>query len=166
MLEVLRAMKASELQNIFIDELKVLLPDWRFVKSQRQFKRVEEGVVWLFHINCINHLDDFDAVADVAVEFKSGKENICIVGAELGNIEGVGQKRFSVTSATEAKSSAERMLCYFKAHGMPFLRKYSNPVDVISTLKQGGKEAMLISPLLNQHPEQINRLTNFYGVSI
>lgn len=159
-------MKVSDLQNIFIDELKVLLPGWEFIKSHRHFKKSEEGAVWFFHIGCINHSEGFDAVGNVAVEFKSGKERICIVGAELGNIEGIGQNRFPVSTTEEAKSSAAGLHQHFERHGLPFLRKYSNPVSVVTTLKQGGKEAMLISPFLNQHQDQINQLTRYYGISM
>lgn len=162
----LHAMKVSELQNIFIDELKALLSDWKFIKSQRHFKKNEEGIVWLLHIGCLNHLADFDAVGDVAVEFKAGKESICIVGAELGNIEGTGQNRFSVSTSAEARSSATKLYKYFEDHGLPFLRKYSNPVEVVTTLEKGGKEAMLISPFLNQHQEQMNRLSSHYDISM
>lgn len=59
-------MKVSELQNIFIEELKDLLPDWKFIKSHRHFKKVVEDVVWYLHVACINHLEDFDAVGNVA----------------------------------------------------------------------------------------------------
>lgn len=159
-------MKISELQNIFIDELKTFLPDWKFVKSHRHFKKTEKDTVWSFHISCINHTEDFDAVGDVAVEFKAGKERICIVGAELGNIEGIGQNRFPVSNSAEAKLSAVRLHEHFKEHGLPFLRRYSNPVEVVSTLKNSDKEAMLISPFINQHQEQINRLSSHYGISM
>jgi len=159
-------MKVSDLQNIFIDELKILLPDWKFIKSHRHFKKAEGDAIWLFHISCINHQKDFDAVGNVAVEFKDGKKRICIVGAELGNIEGIGQKRFPVSTASEAKSSAKGVFNYHEQHGLPFLLKYSNPIDVVTTLKKGGKKAMLISPFLNQHQEQIKKLSSHYDVSM
>jgi hypothetical protein len=49
---------------------------------------------------------------------------------------------------------------------LPFLQKYSNPSEAVCTLKNGGKEAMLISPLINQHQEQINALSNYYDIGI
>ncbi|QSX33840.1 hypothetical protein JYB87_00875 [Shewanella avicenniae] len=157
-------MKVSELQNLFIEELKTLLPSWKFVKSYREFRKSENGVIWLFHISCVNHTSDFDAVGDVAVEFKSGKERICIVGAELGNIVGSGQHRFPVSNASEAKSSARELFEYFNQKGLPFLERFSNPEAVVDTLKRGGKEALLIIPLLDQHKEQIKQMSNRYGI--
>ena len=151
-------MKISELQAKFIDELKLLLPEWRFIQSERHFKKQEGSVTWYFHITCINRTDDFDAVGDVSVEFKTNKERVCIVGAELGNIEGIGQNRFPVTSGEEAIYSAGQLYKCFTEHGLPFLIKYSDPVKVASTLKVGAKEAMLISPIINQHQDQIRKL--------
>ncbi len=162
----LHAMKVFELQSILLEELKFLLPDWKFIKSKREFQRSEEGFVWYLHIGCINHLEDFDAVADVAVEFKAGKERLCIVGAELGNIEGRGQLRFPVSNREAAKSSAFELYEHFNERGLPFLRKYSDPAEVVGTLRNGGAEAMLISPLLKQHQDQINRLSSHYGISL
>ena len=165
-IQMLHAMKVSDLQNVFIKELKILLTDWKFVKSQRHFKKNEGNVIWYLHISCINHADDFDAVGNVAVEFKAGKEKICIVGAELGSIEGSGQHRVQISNSAGATSSALGIHEYFKEHGLPFLYKYSDPSDVVSTLQKGGTEAMLISPLINQHQEQINQLSSHYELSM
>lgn len=159
-------MKVSELQEIFIGELEKRLPEWKFVKRDRQFKLKRDDVVWFFHISCINHESDFDAVGNVAVEYLSGKERVCIIGAELGNIEGSGQTRFPVSSANEAISSSKCLYDLFVKVGQPFLHKFSNPNEVVSTLKRGGKEAMLISPLINQHEIQINRLCQEYSIGM
>ncbi|PKH29146.1 hypothetical protein CXF88_19705 [Shewanella sp. ALD9] len=84
----------------------------------------------------------------------------------MGNIEGTGQCRFSVSKKQSAKSSAFELYEYFNERGLPFLRKYSDPTEVVGTLRNGGKEAMLISPFLNQHQDQINRLSSHYGISM
>ncbi len=159
-------MKVSELQEKFIDELRMLLPEWKFVKRERHFKLKTNDVMWFFHISCINHELDFDAVGGVAVEYASGKERVCIIGAELGNFESSGQTRFSVSSSDEAISSAKCLYDFFVQVGQPFLHKFSNPNEVVSTLKRGGKEAMLISPLINQHETQISRLCHEYSIEM
>jgi len=159
-------MKVSELQDEFIGELKELLPEWRFVKSNRHFKLKRGNVVWLFHILCINHESDFDAVGDVALEYHAGKDRFCTLGAELGNIEGSGQVRFPVSSPDTAISSAKSLYEFFVQVGQPFLHRFSNPNEVVSTLKLGGKEAILISPLINQHEIQINRLCQEYSIGM
>lgn len=123
-------------------------------------------MVWSLHISCINHDSDFDAVGNVAVEYLSGKQRVCIIGAELGNIEGRGQIRFPVSSSGEAIASAKQLYNFFVQTGLPFLNKFSDPNLVVSVLRAGGKNAMLISPFTNQHEEQINRLCQMYSVDM
>lgn len=159
-------MKVSELQIVFIKELKASFSEWKFIKSQRHFKKAGENTIWYIDIGYINHAEDFDVVGSVAVEFKAGRDRVCIVGAEMGNIEGSGQYRFPVSNIIEAKSSAQKFQKYFKTHGLPFLRQYSDPINVITTLNNGGKEAILISPFINQHQNQINKLKSYCDVSI
>ncbi|WP_394176044.1 hypothetical protein [Thalassotalea litorea] len=159
-------MKVSDLQNRLIDRLKELLPEWKFVKGNRTFKRVVDGNVWHFHVSCINHESGFDCTGDVAVEFKSKTVQLCIIGAELGNIDGVGQKRFSVSNAQQATESADAIYSYFVKVGIPFLEKYGAPKEVVKTLEVGGKEAMLISPIANLHKQQIESLAGYYGFSM
>lgn len=148
-------MKISELQNIFIDELEGFLHRWKFIKKHRHFKKVNGNLVWYLHISCINHFDDFDVKGDVAVEFKDGKKRLAIIGAELGNIAGSGPKRFPVGSVSQAYSSAVALHESFQKIGLPFIERFSNPDEVVTVLKDGGKEAGLISPLSWLHQEQI-----------
>ena len=162
----IKIMKLSDLESFFIEELEAYMSEWTYVKSQRQFKKTVKGNTWYFHISCIKHMFDFDVVGDVAIEFKSKKERICIVGAELGNISGVGQKRFSVASKPQAKVSALEIYKYFEEYGCKFCQKYSEPYNVINTLKSGGKEALLISPFVSNHKEQILSLTNHLKISM
>ncbi|WP_143169190.1 hypothetical protein [Vibrio quintilis] len=159
-------MKVSELQEKFIDELNMLLPEWKFVKRDRHFKLNHHGVMWFFHISCVSHDSDFDAIGDVALEYLSGKKRMCIIGAELGNIKGSGQMRFPVSSSDEAARSAKSLYEFFVEVGLPFLNKYSDPNEVVTTLKRGGHEAMLISPFTDQHETQINLMCHEYKISM
>ena len=159
-------MKVSELQSDFIDNLKTQLPEWKYVKSQRVFKKPYNNVTWFIHVSCINHPSDFDAVCDIAVEYKSGKERVCIVGAEIGNIIGTGQQRFAVSNTKESKIAAIEFFSTFNAYGMPFLLKYSEVKEVVNSLEKGGKEAMLISPILNLHKQQISKLKDYGEIGI
>ncbi|MBP6519385.1 hypothetical protein [Shewanella sp.] len=160
--KMLHTMKISELQLIFIEELKILLPHWKFIKSNRQFKLKQKNVIWYFHIACINHASDFYAVGSVSVEYIIENERVCSIGAELGNIEGSGQTRFAISNPIEAKLSAQQLFAFFEKIGLVFLQRYSNPTEVISTLQKGGKEAMLISPIISLHQKQISSLTLHY----
>jgi hypothetical protein len=151
-------MKVSELHQDFLQSLQALLPEWRFVSTHRHFKRSVGPVNWLFHIACVNHPHDFDAIGNVAVEFLSAGKRALAVGAQLGNISGLGQTRHSVTSQATATHSAHALFGEFTDVGLPFLERYSNAVTVLSVLQRGGREAALISPLQGQHSSQIAAL--------
>ncbi|MCX6378363.1 MAG: hypothetical protein NT023_02645, partial [Armatimonadetes bacterium] len=150
--------KVSNLQKIFLDELRPMLPDWKFVAGQRHFKKAVGPLNWYFHISFVNHTDDFDAVGDVAVEFVENRQRSAIVGAQLGNISGVGQTRHGVNSPTSAVNSACSLLSEFREVGLPFLERYSELSTTLETLESGGREALLISPIQQFHAEQVSAL--------
>ena len=152
------AMKVSELQSAFLQNLQVLLPDWRFISSARHFRKARGPHTWLFHVSCINHANDFHAVGNVAVEYMSGRKRIAVVGASLGNIEGLGQVRHLVSTLKGGIQSAQNLHAQFERVGIPFLERYSSPAAALGALQGGGSEALLVSPLQNLHQEQIQAL--------
>lgn len=148
-------MKLKPLHDHLIEKLKLELPEWRFSSKDRHFRRSEDGKDFYIHLSFINHVDEFDLVINVGVAFFLNKMRACVIGAELGSIEGVGQCRHRITS----KESAARAALSTKEHllrvGVPFLQEYSNAATVLSTLKAGGAKARLISPFTNLHSEQV-----------
>jgi hypothetical protein len=148
-------MKVSELHAAFLQELGELLPGWKFVASQRHFKRTEGSANWLLHVTFVNHEQDFDAIGNVAVEFLAGRKRVAVVGAQLGNIAGVGQTRHSVSSPASAAKAARSLLAEFTHVGLPFLERYSVPAVAIAALQAGGPEARLISPFQQNHAAQV-----------
>ncbi len=151
-------MKLKPLHSRFIEKMKSELPDWKFVASNRHFRKVLPGKNLLAHIAFVNHVNDFDATLDVAVEFVEGKARVCIVGASLGTIEGIGQSRYSVSSEQSAEASALQAVAHLKRVGIPFLERYASVSNTLATLKAGGQEAQLISPLMHLHAGQIAAL--------
>jgi len=154
-------MKVSELQTAFLNNMKLLLPDWRFVASNRHFKRVKGNVTWYFHITCANYATEFDAIGDVSVEFTLQKTRVAIFGAQLANIAGIGHSPHHVGSLRECIKSSASLVDEFNRVGLPFLERLSDPYVVLGILKQGGKEAALISTITSNHPAQIVSLQNF-----
>jgi hypothetical protein len=110
------------------------------------------------HLTFINHANDFDAVVDVAIEYVRNRKRVCIFGAQLGNIAGVGQTRHRVGGERDIPAAVEGILSELNAIGIPFLERLSRPDEVLSVLKRGGREANLISPLKETHAEQIRAL--------
>jgi len=151
-------MKVSELHTTFLQELGALLPGWKFVASQRHFKRNVGTANWLLHLAFVNHEHDFDAIGDVAVEFLAGRKRVAIIGAQLGNIAGVGQTRHSVPSPAGAADAARSLLAEFNQVGLRFLERYSVPAFTAAVLRAGGPEARLISPFVQNHASQVSAL--------
>ena len=149
-------MKVSELHAAFLQDLGVLLPGWKFVASQRHFKHGVGAVNWLLHLAFVNHEHDFDAIGDVAVEFLAGRKRVAIIGAQLGNIAGVGQTRHSVSSPEGAADAARSLLAEFNQVGLRFLERYSVPAVTAAVLRAGGPEARLISPFVQNHASEIS----------
>jgi hypothetical protein len=154
-------MKIAELHTTLIDALKPRLDGWKFVASHRHFKKQIDDKRWFLHLAFINHQSDFDAVADVAVEYVHNRERVCIVGASLGNIEGIGQKRFRVSNPMDISAAADGIVEQFRRVGLPFLERFSRPQEVLSVLKAGGKEALLISPFRDEHDAEIQSLERY-----
>ena len=154
-------MKVAELHSILIDALKSRLDGWKFVASQRHFERRVGEKRWFLHLSFVNHQADFDAVANVAVEYVHNRKRVCILGASLGNIEGTGQMRFGVSNPTDVPAAADGIAEQFRRVGLPFLERFSQPQEALSVLKAGGKEALLISPFREKHATQIRSIERY-----
>src|SRR4249920_466542 len=100
-------MPLAPLHDHFIDLAKQLLPNWKYVGKFRHFKISIDSCVLYIHFSFINHVDDFYVTTDVAIEHHKDKKRICIVGAEIGNIQGIGQKRYRINSEGSAKIAIE-----------------------------------------------------------
>jgi hypothetical protein len=86
---------------------------------------------------------------------------VAIVGAQLGNIAGIGQTRHHVGSSKSAAVGAASLLTEFHRIGLPFLQRYSDAGKVVEVLQSGGAEAGLISPVRSLHAAQISALLAF-----
>jgi hypothetical protein len=137
----------ASLHEAVSHDVAALLPGWRFVKTVRSFRSTELGCTHYLHLSFVNHVADFDVIADVAVEHLHKRQRICIVGAELGNIAGTGQHRWHVSSTSEAWAAAAGIVQLFQEVGIPFLKRYSSLGEVLRVLREEPKEAQLICPL-------------------
>lgn len=127
-------------------------PDWKFVHSSRSLVRKREHSRWFLHVTFANHVHDFDVVADVAVEHLLGKHRICIVGAELGNIQGTGQHRWGVDSPSSTTAAAHGVETLFNEIGTPFLDCFSSIEEVLRVYRMDREMARLINPF-EQNPQ-------------
>lgn len=151
-------MSLEPLHARFLEELGRRLPGWTFVASRRHFRRSLPGRQHLIHVAFINHVDDFDVTIDVSIDFLAGRKSVCVLGAELGNIEGTGQRRHSVDSEETAVAAALEASAHIEAVGLPFLERYTDAATALASLAAGGREADLLSPIRALHAQQIAAL--------
>jgi hypothetical protein len=114
--------------------------------SARSFVHPHDNCRWHLHLAFVNHTDDFDVIADVAVEHSLGKQRICIPGAELGNIAGTGQRRWTVGPNASVSDAAHGLLTLFGEVGIPFMQRFTDLAEVVRTLRTDPVGTRLMFP--------------------
>ena len=166
----------KELRNELLlrldDRLRPL--GFRLRKTLRDFRRDVGQCSQSLHVAFINHSADFDVTANVAVRHhavedalneerpylkESEKKLTATVGAELGNILGVGQHRWAVASERDIPLVVDGIVSYFQRVGLPFLERFTSLEETFRVLSANGSEAKLISPL----PEERTRVREVIG---
>jgi hypothetical protein len=157
-------MKIKELEKALLGSVAERVGAFGFdkkVKGQSFYKQTSFGRL-AFHLSFIKHEADFDVTANVAVRFdeledlinednellsEAMKKNTFSLGAELGNISGVGQKRWTVASPADVESVSRSIMDAFARIGVPYLEKYSNMETALDALSGDDQAAWLHSPL-------------------
>jgi hypothetical protein len=112
---------------------------------------------WVVGLAFIKHVDDFDVTMgvsgriDALARLQYGEEDspdTCYsFGGELGNISGVGQKRWTITSQEDIDSVVESMLQAFAQIGLPYLEKYSVLENALEAFSGDDRAAWHVSPI-------------------
>lgn len=113
---------------------------YKTIVSQQMFVRnVSKGRTAL-HLSFVNHVRDFDVIANVAIRFDqiedtlnlaraflsdSKKRQTYSFGAELGNISGAGQNRWTVQSGEDVYKVSHDIFSEFQRVGIPFFESIS-----------------------------------------
>jgi len=128
----------------------------------QSFYRKFDGGKHALHVSFIKHTVDFDVTADVAVRFdaleelvngfapklsKKIKDQTFSLGAELGNISGEGQCRWTIASKADVVTAASGISEKFKVVGIPYLERFSSLESVLEALSGDDKAAWLHSPI-------------------
>lgn len=143
--------------------------------GQSFLRRISGGRASL-HLAFIEHPKDFDVVADVAVRFdqledlvnatnsllsKREKGQTYSLGAEIGNISGDGQRRWSVASLADVDTVADQVVTSFKEVGLPYLDRASTLEGALRLLTSPGRDAWLHSPI---HASRVKRVVGLVKV--
>jgi hypothetical protein len=151
-------MALAPLHEALIAALTARLDGWQFVKAHRDFKKPGPSYNWFAHLAFINHVNDFDAVLDVAVEYHAKRKRICIVGAEIGNILGIGQRRWPVATGEDVRNAARGIETDLMQVGIPFLTRYSDIGEILRIYRTDPVAAGLIAPLTLDHAAEADAI--------
>jgi hypothetical protein len=131
-----------------------------------------------FHLAFINHADDFDVKADVAVRIddledvvnadntllsKKERKETYSLGAELENIAGEGPKRWTVASSADVDPVADQIVARFKTVGLPYLNRASSLEAAYQLLTSPGRGAWLHSPIHASRAKRVVALAKILG---
>jgi len=152
----------KELRKELLQEIDKRLRPKGFRKRERSFRKEFGDCRWSFHVAFINHSDSFDVTADAAVRHhavenelnadkpyltETEKKHTYTIGAELGNIVGTGQHRWTVCGGDDIASVVQDIMLCFDKVGLPFLERFSSLEEVHSVLARDDSEAKLICPM-------------------
>lgn len=144
--------------------------------AEQSFLRRIPGGRASLHLAFIKHPKDFDVVADVAVRFdqledlvnatnsllsKREKGQTYSLGAEIGNLSGDGQRRWSVASLADVETVADQVVTSFKEVGLPYLERASTLEGALQLLTSPGRDAWLHSPI---HASRLKRVVGLVKV--
>jgi hypothetical protein len=150
------------LREKLLQEIGAQLKPEGFRKSEQTFGKDFDGGRLFFHLAFIPHAADFDVTADVAVRHEAveharhadnrlisdrEKKKTATVGAELGNLLGTGQHRWTVRDEQDIPLVVTSILKMFRHIGCPFLERYSSLSETRRVLAEDTALSRLICPI-------------------
>jgi hypothetical protein len=154
--------KLKGLGDLLLHELGLAMLPLGFTtrRSSRSFVQKRSYGNASLHLAFIYHQPfDLDVVADANIRIdgvehaieRSRTENrgrdAATIGAELGNIAGTGQIRWTIASESDVPVATTGIVSAFKSIGLPFIEKYSDLDRLFEVLVDDKDEACLIMPL-------------------
>jgi hypothetical protein len=154
-------MTLKDLRAALFSALTAALSARGYRRREQSFVRPIPGGAAIFHVTFINHADDFDVTADVAVRYDAIEDRLnaarpllsprerrqtATVGAQLAHIAGIGVERWTVRDAAEVALTARGIVERLVEVGEPFLQRFASPAEVRRVLEEDGAEARLICP--------------------
>src|SRR5262249_4475601 len=131
-----------------------------------------------FHLSFIRHKLDFDVAADVGIRFDAvedlvnktkpflsdtEKRNTYTLGADLGNLTGEGDKRWTVTKLLDVEPVSESIMDSFRSVAIPYFQRYSDSERVLQTLSSPAISDTIHSPIPGERAMQVIALAFLLG---
>ena len=162
--------KAERVMMIALKELRAHLytavgaavAEFGFKTEKMVFRRPIEGGSQTLPLAYIRHATDFDVTANIAVRFDdvqdlrldgnktikpSEARHLMSFGAELGNIQGSGQKRWTIRESADIPEVVPQIITTFKEIGLPYLDKFSDRRTALEVVAKDGPTAWLLMPV-------------------
>ncbi len=157
----------KNIKEKFFEKLAELLKSdgFEYRKSNQDYVKKEGTKRFSFHISIIQHKNDFDVTADVAIRFddienlrnsenkmisEKEKKETYTIGVELGNLKGVGQHRWTFRNFEDIPKNVEDINEWFIEIAKPFFQRFKELDEVYRVFKNDIKEANLICPFSDQ----------------
>jgi hypothetical protein len=182
-----RVVSLKELRKALLNRVgeKVKVYGFKKAAGPHFIKKAPPGG-YALHLTFINHPDDFDVTADVAVRFddvedllnehkdfltpKQKRETFSL-GVELGNLVEGKPRRWTVVDAGDIEGVADSIAAAFVNIGLPYMEKYSDPEQALAVFSGEDRDSWLHSPfdherakraialaLLTKGPERFNEI--------
>jgi hypothetical protein len=166
------------LEKQLISEVGSLLGEHGFIlKPGTQSYRCAKPFGWAsIQLAFVKHPPtDFDVIVNASIRINAvqdviqdrdnlisekERKNSATVGAELGNLKGTGQQRWSISSEEDVGPAARAILVECEATLLPFIEKYSHPGVLLDALTTDGMTARLLSPFEEKRKKTVIALSN------
>lgn len=167
------------LQKQLLGEVGSLLHRHGFnPKPVQQSFRLAKSFGWAsIHLAFVRHPPtDFDVIVDAAIRIDAvqdsilgssslisdrDRKNSATVGCELGNLKGVGQQRWTISSEEDVRRVASEVVAECEATLLPFIEKYSNLDTLLAALETNTEVATLLSPYDEARQKTVLALSKF-----
>lgn len=151
-------MDKKKLKAMLLHGLADLLADHGFKKrisAQSFYKKTDDGKVSI-HLAFINHIDDFDVTVDFAIRLNDVEDilneidhpmtppkklDTYTLGAELGNVTGEGQKRWTIENEEDVKIAMRGIYLEILSVFFPVIEKYTTKESVYELAVKDDEEA-------------------------
>lgn len=173
--------RLEALQKSLLSEIGRLLHRHGFnPKPVDQSLRLAKSYGWAsIHLAFVRHPPtDFDVIVNAAIridavqDYIQGNDSLisaterkrsATIGCELGNLKGVGQKRWTISSEEDVCPVASEIVSECERNLLPFIERYSDFDTLLKVLAMDAKEARLLSPIDDKRHKTVIALSELLG---
>jgi hypothetical protein len=135
----------------------------------QEYHRPIDGGVAAFHLSFIEHADDFDVKADVAIRFhdletlvNNGKQYLTAkekkgtfsLGSEPGNLIDRRQRRWTIKSAADVEQVAKGIEDGFLNLAIPYIDKYRIRTEALEIFAGDDQSVWIHSPVYGERAKR------------